>query len=478
MKAKLLFLFLAFWGIANSQTNVSGGIYFNTVWTKVNSPYVITDSVIVYSGYSLTIDPGVTVKFNTNAILCLKQASLIAIGTSSDSILFTSNSPSPFAGIYSGINLDGGIMPSLFQYCNFRYADFAIQNSHINDTLTLKNSSFFSNTNGISCPYAMVNLDSCNFRNNSVALNSGGNISHSIICNNQTGISGSGQQTVINNCIVNSNQVGITAASGKIINNTIKYNLTGINLDYNTTIDNCIITSNQIGLITPYNTCPPKWDSIKNCSIDSNSVEGIEINITGAVYNCQIKNNNVGLFISNGTNNVISNCDIEDNQVGIKLLNVGNIISCNKICNNSVYNLKDSIPSCCNYYLPNNYWCTSDSTIIRGTIYDGNENINLGHIYFMPVDSACYQGNLNSINEILNSLIDVFPNPTSGKLTITGIQEKSEIKIFNVFGEKFFTQQFLANQPTIIDLSSQPAGIYFLQIKTNKDAFVKKIIKE
>src|ERR1035437_5359904 len=110
----------------NGQTNVSGGIYSNTTWTLVNSPYVVTDTVVVFPGVTLSIQPGVTVKFTDNKRIEIRQAKLIANGTSVDSITFTSNSPSPTSGIYSGIYFNGGTMTSKFNYCNFRYATVGI----------------------------------------------------------------------------------------------------------------------------------------------------------------------------------------------------------------------------------------------------------------------------------------------------------------------------------------------------------------
>ena len=65
-------------------TNVSGGIYSNTTWTLANSPYIVTDTVVVFPGVTLTIQAGVTVKFNNSMRLELRQAALIAIGSVSD----------------------------------------------------------------------------------------------------------------------------------------------------------------------------------------------------------------------------------------------------------------------------------------------------------------------------------------------------------------------------------------------------------
>src|SRR5256885_5347022 len=103
--AAILFFFFVHHFSSTAQTNVSGGIYTNTTWTLANSPYIVVDTVVVFPGVTLTIEPGVTVKFANNKKITIRQGTLIAIGTSSDSITFTSNSASPSPGIYSGVEL-------------------------------------------------------------------------------------------------------------------------------------------------------------------------------------------------------------------------------------------------------------------------------------------------------------------------------------------------------------------------------------
>src|SRR5258705_5599651 len=105
LKESLTTIFLLFilTPAIKAQTNVSGGIYTNTTWTLAGSPYIVVDTVVVFPGVTLTIDPGVVVKFNNNKRLEIRQSSLIAIGTITDSITFTSNAGSPTPGIWSRI---------------------------------------------------------------------------------------------------------------------------------------------------------------------------------------------------------------------------------------------------------------------------------------------------------------------------------------------------------------------------------------
>ena len=46
-------------------TDVSGTISSNTTWSLANSPYVVTGNILVNSGVTLTIEAGVTIKFDS-----------------------------------------------------------------------------------------------------------------------------------------------------------------------------------------------------------------------------------------------------------------------------------------------------------------------------------------------------------------------------------------------------------------------------
>ena len=72
-----------------SRTTIPGQIInSNTTWTLAGSPDTVTGNVTVSSGVSLTIEPGVQVRFNSNTGLYINGA-LIANGKVSDSIVFT-----------------------------------------------------------------------------------------------------------------------------------------------------------------------------------------------------------------------------------------------------------------------------------------------------------------------------------------------------------------------------------------------------
>jgi hypothetical protein len=174
------------------QTNVSGGIYTNTTWTKANSPYIVTDTVVVFPGVTLTIEPGVEVRFEDDKRLEIRQGKLTAIGTVNDSIIFTSNSVTPSAGIWDKIWINGGTLLSQFEFCHVKYANVGIYNHHLFQNqntmaeLDIKNSKFSYNIKAISC------------------TGSGGGystIENSTITSNIDGFSGA--QVIFNNCTLN-----------------------------------------------------------------------------------------------------------------------------------------------------------------------------------------------------------------------------------------------------------------------------------
>lgn len=86
-------------GMEVMRLDVSGDVTTNTTWTAANSPYVVTGTINVQSPATLTIEPGVVVKFQSGAnLLAQAGATLTAVGTSSNPIIFTSIKDDSAAG--------------------------------------------------------------------------------------------------------------------------------------------------------------------------------------------------------------------------------------------------------------------------------------------------------------------------------------------------------------------------------------------
>ena len=76
----------------------------------------------------------------------------------------------------------------------------------------------------------------------------------------------------------------------------------------------------------------------------------------------------------------------------------------------------------------------------------------------------------------VNYNCEVFPNPSSDKITITN-SGKSKIDIINVNGQ--IIKSFYNNEKEMtIDLRDLSNGIYIVKVMTDKDIITKKFIKQ
>jgi len=92
-----------------AQTYVSGEITVNTTWTKVASPYVIMDSIIVNPNAVLTLDYGTIVMFKYHPDPAMKSYMVInggirSNGTSDTAVVFTSDRDKSLLDLYGDGN--------------------------------------------------------------------------------------------------------------------------------------------------------------------------------------------------------------------------------------------------------------------------------------------------------------------------------------------------------------------------------------
>jgi hypothetical protein len=87
------------------QTNVGGEISSNTTWDTTGNPYIVSVDILVDQGITLTINPGVVVKFDTGRSMLIR-GTLRAIGDSIHRITFTSNAANPKPGDWAYIQFD------------------------------------------------------------------------------------------------------------------------------------------------------------------------------------------------------------------------------------------------------------------------------------------------------------------------------------------------------------------------------------
>lgn len=181
-----LFVLLLIVGLSNIYaTDVSGSITANTTWTAANSPYVITGNVSVNSGITLTVESGVSVRFNSNMGIYV-YGTMNATGAE-----FTSNLTTKSKGDWDRIQVgDGSNVGNVtMNNCNIQYggkngygAFYAYKGN-----LTLNNSTSVSNSSSsgvlldalITVSISNSSISGCDwpilFNNSGVLHNVGGN---------------------------------------------------------------------------------------------------------------------------------------------------------------------------------------------------------------------------------------------------------------------------------------------------------------
>ena len=266
-----------------NATYVEGPITQDTIWTLVDSPFVVSKNVTVYSSATLTIEPGVEVRFGENFWLVV-NGRVIANGVEDKLIRFTSNKLTPMKGDW-GTFLINGTQPSSLIHCIIEYG-----------------------TNGIMIEDGSLNIQYSFVRSNS---------ENGIIINNGTIV-------VKNNEILNNTMSGIRITDGSQItiqNNVISSNGDGILLAGHLTgeIDieqNNILLNGQSGIAL-------EADAYDNTVIINNNVStnfnGFRVSTNTSTYITRnyVSNNTVGIYYESGINHEAHFNDIYDNDLGM-----------------------------------------------------------------------------------------------------------------------------------------------------------------
>jgi len=114
-----------------------------------------------------------------------------------------------------------------------------------------------------------------------------------------------------------------------------------------------------------------------------------------------------------------------------------------------------------------------DSFIVKDDIKD-TLSTTISNKYTFVINF--YIKNTTGINQISYNKINVniFPNPTSGVVTISAPININKIAVENLVGQSVYTGTY-NNTKILLNLSTIATGVYFIRIN---DIYIKKIVKE
>lgn len=360
-----LLLFISMY-TAHAAIFISGAITTNTTWTKTNSPYIVTGNLTVDSGVTLTIQPGVVVQVDTVASFFI-DGRLIAEGTATDSIIFTSYSAiSPFKFRWPGLSfrIKAQNDTSRISYCRIDYAIVGIHNAGTSMFISNAVIKYASSAIVLATPSMPVNCYNAITKCLITECGSG------VRDFQNTSIPGLLSENTISYC----NGAGYDAfnsSNGMVMtNNNFFYNHVGVwlqgsnvrGLRFNTFKGNA-----RAALHVQANTIYTPVSN--NLFMYNDSAMSLHNVMTASVANNTLAYNNVGIC---------------HNQDGVSLPNPsGMVIANNCIANNVKYNFTEK--GTVDFQALNNWWGDTTVAHVDSVIYDKDDSAALGKVSYQPV---------------------------------------------------------------------------------------------
>ena len=153
-------------------TKISSDITEDTILTKDNSPYVISQSISVLEGAELTIEAGVIIKSEPDVEINISGGSLKALGTSDNKIYFT-NLTDDNSNSWNGISISNTLDNPAHLFLEnvvIHYAYSGLRLGNISDVI-INNVIFEKNGSGISdSGGTIVNITDSKIINNSIGI--------------------------------------------------------------------------------------------------------------------------------------------------------------------------------------------------------------------------------------------------------------------------------------------------------------------
>lgn len=357
---------------ASAQTEVSGIIDTDTTWKVAGGPYIVKGNILIQNGATLTIEPGVEVRFD-GAYSIQIEGEFKAQGTPTKRIVFTSNKSNP-------------------QLDDWRYLWFRPTSV---DAITDANNRYIS---GSILSYAEISYGGPISVEYSSPFISNNYIHH---LNGVAAVGSSGgavwlcfsESTVIHNIIEQNGESGITmsGSNAKIFHNVIRNNnadrgggmflancpRSGKDPIVNSTIANNVFVDNKGGLGGGIAFYGPEADTY-----------AIEHN---AFVNNSISTSRGGIIHTEGPGSLTVKHNTLVNNHSFATFHLPHVRPSFLIQKNNLHNTDaqyevflSQVDRSSNIDATDSYWGTQDSTVIDARIHDYKDDFNLGTVNYNP----------------------------------------------------------------------------------------------
>lgn len=358
-------------GSGNTGTIVSGLISENTTWTIDESPYIVVGDVFIEENVFLTINPGVTVKFDGAYSLVVRGA-LVAKGNCTHMITFTSNKPSPQIGDWGRIY----------------FTRMSIEAANALDWVIVEYGGAPDyGWHAIALEERSLNITNSILRFNNIAISCYGNVrliiqNCTIVNNKLYGIDAQCLYTEIYDCIICYNGEGISGLKGgpnpppipsiKIYNSILNNNEVAICQDKHLLyLVNCTVAHNADGIVLKVGTT--QYVYMVKSEIRDNYGSGVIVEPRSfSPLELQIIKSTIADNKDNGL--------IFKGGVGATTLDV----HFSNIFNNTPYDIVNNFTYGINVNATFNWWGTTNETLIEEHIYDYYDDYSKGKVFYKP----------------------------------------------------------------------------------------------
>lgn len=462
MKLKLLVTtcLLAFYSIIIASTTVPSVITTSQVWDVSGSPYLINGNVLLNQGLTVEVKPGVSI-ISSGQFKFTVNGTLKAIGKADSVILIKGLSI-----YFSDSSVD--FNPATYAGCQFKNCAFR------SPTKT-------SSISAIILDRTHLSIDYCNFDSISYP------------------IQGSGSGDSVNLYISNSNFqgdafgyliYGLRQKSFLSFTNNAIYNFGQISLPEASIIQYCYFYGLR------YYPSINDYGYAKVSTISCNYFKNGNFPYTPAI---DLSTTNTG-----GRHIIIQNNEFDSMQLFINMPCTYVATDTVEVTNNDFLHYTYKVVSYSNCFsgtgtyhtvdFTNNFWNTTDTTLIKNAIYDFRNNSKVPYkIDFSnfktsavsncwplsPGDAPKKQNTGIGKSKKSISHFAIFPNPASSKLQIeTDLDGNLTCEIIDITGRQVSINSII-NTQSDIDVSALKPGIYYISLHSEKGtSYVLKFVKE